>query len=80
MDRPPRPQGVLKTGEPPASVPAGLCATCVHARVLKSDRGMRFYRCSLSDTDPRYARYPTLPVVICAGYENSAECEMRSAE
>jgi hypothetical protein len=47
----------------------GLCGTCTHARVLQSDRGTRFYRCSLSDTDPRYARYPTLPVIHCQGYE-----------
>jgi len=59
---------VLTTFEAVASVPAGLCATCRHARVLKSDRGSRFYRCTLSDTDPRYARYPLLPVTICEGY------------
>ncbi len=75
-----RPEGVLTTSDPPPSVPAGLCATCRHARILESDRGLRFYRCGLSDTDPRYARYPTLPVVICAGYENSAECGVRRAE
>lgn len=50
-------------------LPAGLCGTCVHAKVLQSDRGSRFYRCSLSDTNPRYARYPTLPVVHCQGYQ-----------
>ncbi len=48
--------------------PAGLCGTCTHAKVLLSDRGSRFYRCGLSDTDPRYARYPALPVVHCQGY------------
>ena len=30
---------------------------------------MRFFRCNLSDTDPRYARYPVLPVVHCQGYQ-----------
>lgn len=56
----------------PASPSPGLCATCAHARVLQSDRGARFYRCSLSDTDPRYARYPRLPVIQCQGYEKPA--------
>ena len=52
----------------PANPSPGLCGTCAHSRVLHSDRGVRFYRCALSDTDPRYARYPRLPVVHCEGY------------
>jgi hypothetical protein len=48
--------------------PVGLCASCQHATVLKSDRGSEFYRCSLSDTDHRYVRYPALPVLECEGY------------
>jgi len=50
------------------NVDAGLCATCQHARVLISDRGSTFYRCGLSDTDPRFRRYPALPVMRCEGY------------
>jgi len=46
----------------------GLCATCEHAKILSSDRGSTFYRCGLSDTDPRFRRYPTLPVLKCDGY------------
>ena len=53
----------------PASPPPGLCGTCRHARVIASDRGQRFLRCGLSDTDPRYARYPLLPIAVCAGYD-----------
>jgi len=52
-----------------ASPPPGLCGTCQHARVIPSDRGHRFIRCSLSDVDPRYARYPPLPMAHCQGYE-----------
>jgi hypothetical protein len=37
--------------------------------VIPSDRGQRFIRCGLSDTDPRFARYPPLPVANCQGYE-----------
>lgn len=47
----------------------GLCASCRHARVIASNRGQRFLRCSLSDVRPDYPRYPALPVRICEGYE-----------
>jgi len=35
---------------------------------VTSSRGSRFYLCRLSFTDPRFARYPTLPVLACSGY------------
>jgi hypothetical protein len=50
-------------------VTVGLCANCVHARIVRSDRGSIFYRCGLSDTDPAFPKYPRLPVLNCAGYE-----------
>lgn len=50
----------------------GLCATCVHVRVVTSSTGSTFYRCSLADVDPRFRRYPALPVLSCAGYEKGA--------
>jgi len=53
----------------PASPPPGLCGTCQHALVIRSDRGARFIRCGRSDTDPRYSRYPPLPVAHCQGYD-----------
>lgn len=46
----------------------GLCATCVHLELLGSKRSV-FVRCALSDEDPRFPRYPPLPVRSCAGYE-----------
>jgi hypothetical protein len=54
---------------PIESARAGLCATCRHATVIVSDRGSRFYRCERSNTDPRFRRYPPLPVVRCIGYD-----------
>jgi hypothetical protein len=48
---------------------AGLCATCRHARVIRSDRGSVFIRCERSVTDPSFPRYPPLPVRVCRGYE-----------
>lgn len=48
-------------------VPPGLCATCEHLRILASRRSV-FVRCGLAEADPRFARYPALPVVRCGGY------------
>jgi hypothetical protein len=50
---------------------AGLCATCRWMRRVSNRRGSVFYRCARADTDPRFPRYPPLPVVTCAGYERS---------
>ena len=47
----------------------GLCATCIHMREVQSDRGSTFYRCALSDSDPRFPKYPRLPVLRCDGYQ-----------
>jgi hypothetical protein len=49
--------------------PIGLCRTCRHARVIGNRRGSQFYLCQLSETDPRFAKYPRLPVLRCVGYQ-----------
>jgi hypothetical protein len=49
-------------------VRAGLCFRCRHARVVESDRGSKFYLCQLSMIDPRFLKYPRLPVIECTGY------------
>ncbi len=54
---------VVLTGEH-----VGLCARCVHVRVVENKRGSRFYRCLLADTDPRFVKYPRLPVLNCEGF------------
>lgn len=46
----------------------GLCATCLHARTVVSARGSTFWRCALSETDARFAKYPRLPVLRCSGH------------
>jgi hypothetical protein len=51
------------------TVQQGLCAICRHARQIQSDRGSTFVMCGLSKTDPRFPKYPPLPVLRCAGYE-----------
>jgi hypothetical protein len=47
----------------------GLCAACVHARVITSGKGSHFWLCELSRVDPAFPRYPPLPVVRCSGFE-----------
>ena len=47
---------------------AGLCETCVHMQRVNSSRGSVFCLCRLSSTDPRFPRYPSLPVMACPGY------------
>jgi hypothetical protein len=47
----------------------GLCATCTHAQVITSAKGSVFHLCRLSQEDPRFARYPRLPVLTCSGYK-----------
>jgi hypothetical protein len=49
-----------------------LCETCRHSRLVVSRRGSTFRLCERSTTDPRFPRYPTLPVVRCAGFEPAA--------
>ena len=66
----------------------GLCARCVHVQRVESARGSRFYLCRLSATDPRFRKYPPLPVLVCPGFvpaENgkrfaSIECCMHEIE
>ena len=48
----------------------GLGETCRWVRIVTNRRGSVFYRCLRADTDPRFVRYPPLPVLSCAGYES----------
>jgi len=51
------------------SVFPGLCARCLHIRVIHSDRGSTFYQCQLSFADARFPKYPRLPILDCCGWE-----------
>ncbi|NUM56666.1 MAG: hypothetical protein HUU46_23815 [Candidatus Hydrogenedentes bacterium] len=47
----------------------GLCATCVHGRIVPHPRGGdAYWRCGKHDEDKAFAKYPRLPVNSCAGY------------
>lgn len=51
---------------------SGLCGGCRHAEVVRSKRSA-FLRCALADRDPRFPRYPALPVVACAGFATAGD-------
>ena len=55
-----------EAGEEPYPA-AGLCDRCLHAEIVRSKRS-RFLRCRLADRDPRFDKYPRLPVVACEGF------------
>jgi hypothetical protein len=61
------------TGSDASSTNPGLCRDCQYARVLTSDKGSEFWQCQRSFTDPRYPKYPRLPVQECPGYEAKAQ-------
>jgi len=46
----------------------GLCERCRHARVVETERSV-FWMCGRSVDDPRFPKYPRLPVVACVGFE-----------
>ncbi|HMB52233.1 MAG TPA: hypothetical protein VKU40_02880 [Thermoanaerobaculia bacterium] len=50
------------------SAPPGLCASCRHLELVGSKRSV-FVLCGRAADDPRFLRYPPLPVAACAGYE-----------
>jgi len=59
--------------DPPKKVEAGLCSECSHARMITSDRGSAFVMCQLSAVDPKFPKYPRLPVLSCPGYSPNGE-------
>ena len=57
----------------PNELKLGLCASCVHARLITSDKGSTFLQCSLSFGDPGFVKYPRLPVRVCSGWDPRPE-------
>ncbi|HEY2955663.1 MAG TPA: hypothetical protein VGK89_10495 [Candidatus Eisenbacteria bacterium] len=50
----------------------GLCLGCRHARRVPTPRAT-YWLCELAASDPRFERYPRLPMRSCPGYEPRAE-------
>lgn len=61
--------------EDPRFDPAvGLCSVCVHARRIPHPRGgVTYWRCALAEVDPRFPKYPPLPVRACDGFEHDVQ-------
>ncbi|MBI3296986.1 MAG: hypothetical protein HYZ75_02395 [Elusimicrobia bacterium] len=46
----------------------GLCGRCRHAKELHTKGGSVLYLCGLAASDPRFDKYPRLPVLRCDGH------------
>jgi len=57
----------------------GLCTTCEHLRLLASPRSV-FVRCGLAESDPRFVRYPPLPVRVCPGYQKKDVRDLKDSK
>jgi hypothetical protein len=55
--------------QPRAGTRAGLCDMCAHQQEVRNTRGSVFSLCTRSRVDPAYPRYPRIPVLECAGFE-----------
>jgi hypothetical protein len=53
----------------------GLCARCRHSKEIRTDRGSSFIMCLRSFREPEYLKYPRLPVLRCAGFEERDQTE-----
>jgi hypothetical protein len=47
----------------------GLCASCMHARIFRSGKGVSYVSCERSRTDAGFPRFPSVPVLRCPGFE-----------
>lgn len=54
------------------SAEPGLCATCRNSRQVAGANSV-FLLCELALSDPRFSRYPRLPVVSCPGFVSRVE-------
>ncbi|TVP57422.1 MAG: hypothetical protein EA351_05835 [Gemmatimonadales bacterium] len=65
----------------PAHGPApGLCGSCRHVRRVRSGKGSTFFLCRRAATDPRFRKYPPIPVLSCVGWEPDDEPAPRTGE
>jgi len=62
---------LVPTTPPPRACPsnAGLCAECVHLRLVGSPSRTIFVQCGRARNEATFVRYPRLPVVSCTGFE-----------
>jgi len=47
---------------------------------VETRKGSRFYLCTLSDVDPRFPKYPRIPVLQCIGHAPAGQPVVASTE
>ena len=57
----------------------GLCERCRHARIVATPRS-RFWLCTLAAQDPRFDKYPRLPILECEGFEPLPEPDAQETD
>jgi hypothetical protein len=60
---------------PVLPVKPGLCGECLHASVKGTNRGTAYLRCTRASWDDRLARYPSLPVTGCVGFQSAVDAD-----
>jgi len=50
----------------------GLCASCRHAKLNETRRDTAYLRCARAAWDDSLPRYPRLPVLECAGFQQAS--------
>lgn len=70
MDTGERTEALRRLGADP-----GLCGGCAHANLTVTKRDTAYLRCLRAESDPRFLRYPRLPVGRCPGFEQWAPAE-----
>jgi hypothetical protein len=45
-----------------------LCQSCSFAKEIISGKGSRFLLCEKSQSDDRFPKYPTQPMIRCRGF------------
>jgi hypothetical protein len=60
---------LVNDGDSTKEPDAGLCADCLHARRIESDRKSVFYLCQHAIVDATFPKYPRLPVTRCAAHQ-----------
>ena len=58
----------------------GLCKGCVFGRIVENSRGSVFFLCRWSEEDPRYPKYPQLPVLTCPSFQPAGDPHAQEAE
>lgn len=61
-------------------VRVGLCEGCRFVQLILSDKGSVFHLCERSRTDPRFPKYPRLPVLACGGFVPARDTPAKSTD